>query len=109
MGAASDYLRQIGKPRLSSVELNCFIEHVAGETTKADRQASIDHLLRVVDLEPDQLVALAASSPVRQETGLQHSIQRYARSKEFEASQRAAENEPAWKTALNIIFSISPY
>ena len=100
MSAASNYLRELGKPRLDSAELDRFIAYVAAEAEKDERQGAIDHLLRVVDLTPDQVIHVAASTPVRGSVGLQLSVSRYARSKQFEAAQQSAANEPAWKKAI---------
>ena len=103
MGAASNYLRELGKPRLDSAELDRFISYVAAESEKDERQSAIDHLLRVMDLTPDQVVLVAASDPVRSAVGLQLSVRRYATSKQFEAAKQSAENEPTWKKALWIL------
>ena len=100
MGAASNYLRELGKPTLDSPELDRFISYVTAEAEKDERQGSIDHLLRVVDLTPDQVVHIAASDPVRGAVGLQLSVSRYARSKQFEAAKQSAANESAWTMAL---------
>jgi hypothetical protein len=108
MSAASTYLRELGKPRLDSTELDRFISYVAAEPEKDEMQGAIDHLLRVVDLTPDQVVLIAASDPVRKAVGLQLSIKRYARSKQFEAAQQAAANEPTWKKALLILGASLP-
>ena len=100
MGAASNYLRELGRPRLDSTELDRFMSYVAAESEKDERQAAVDHLLRVADLTPDQVVLLGASDPVRGAAGLQLSIRRYAMSKQFEAAQQSAMNESEWKKAL---------
>ena len=108
MGPASNYLRELGKPRLDSAELDRFIAYVAAEAEKDERQGAIDHLLRVVDLAPDQVVHIAASAAVRGAVGLQLSVSRYARSKQFEAAQQSAANERAWKKALLTLGAILP-
>jgi len=100
MNAASNYLHELGKPHLDSTELERFISYVAAESEKDERQRAVDHLLRVVDLTPEQVVLIGASDPVRKEVGLQLSMKRYAMSKQFEAAQHAAANEPTWKKAL---------
>jgi len=108
MGAASDYLRDLGKPRLDPTELDRFISYVAAESDKDERQGDVDHLLRVVDLTPDQVMLIAASDPVRRAVGLQLSVKRYATSKQFEAAQQSAANEPTWKKALLLLGAVFP-
>src|SRR3954470_14013416 len=108
MGAASTYLCELGKPSLDSTELDRFISYVAAEPGKDEVQRAIDHLLRVADLTPDQVVLIASSDPVRKAVGTQLSITRYARSKQFEAAQQAAANEPTWKKALLILGASLP-
>jgi len=108
MGAASNYLRELGKPRLDSMELDRFISYVAAESEKDERQVAVDHLLRVVDLTPGQVIHIAASAPVREAVGLQLSVSRYARSKQFEAAQQSAANEATWKKALLTLGVVLP-
>jgi len=108
MGAASAYLRELGKPRLDSTELDRFLSCIAAESEKDERQAALDHLLRIVDLTPDQVIHIAASAPVRGAVGLQLAISRYARSKEFEAAQQSAPNEATWKKVLLSLGAILP-
>jgi hypothetical protein len=108
MGAASNYLRELGKPRLDSTELDRFISYVAAESEKDERLGAVDHLLRVADLTPEQVIHIAESAPVRGAVGLQLSVSRYARSKQFEAAQQSAANEPAWKQALLSLGLILP-
>ena len=108
MGAASKYLRELGKPRLDATELERFMSHVAAESEKDERQGDLDHLLRVVELTPAQVVSIAASDPVRKSVGLQLSVKRYATSKQFQAAQQSAENEPAWKNALLFLGAALP-
>jgi hypothetical protein len=108
VGAASNYLRELGKPRLDSTELDRFIAHVVAAPENDERQGAVDHLLRVVDLTPAQVVHIAASAPVRGTVGLQLSVSRYARSKQFEAAQQSAANESAWKKAILSIGVLLP-
>ena len=108
MGAASNYLRELGKPRLDSTELDRFISYVSAESEKDERQRAVDHLLRVVDLTPEQVIHIAGSAPVRVAVGLQLSVGRYARSKQFEAAQQSAANEPAWKKVLLSLGAVLP-
>ena len=108
MSVASNYLRELSKSRLDSTELDLFISYVAAETEKDERQGAIDHLLRVVDLTPDQVIHIATSTLVRGAVGLQLSVSRYARSKQFEAAQQSAANEPAWKKAVLSLGAILP-
>ena len=103
MGTASNYLRDLGKSRLDSAELDRFLTHVAAESEKVDRQLAVDHLLRVADLTPDQVLLLSASGPVRGAVGLQHSVKRYATAKQYEAAQQAAANESEWKKLVLIL------
>jgi hypothetical protein len=93
----------LGKAHLDSGEVAHFASQLALEVGKDDRQATIDHLLRVVDLTPDQLLLIARSESVANVVGLQHSIVRYARSKQFEAARQSAVEEPAWKYALTLL------
>jgi hypothetical protein len=108
VGAASNYLRELGKPRLDPAELDRFISYVAATTEKDERQCAVDHLLRVADLTPAQVMLIGASEPVRTTVGLQLSIRRYATSKQFEAAQQAAANAPAWKDALVLLGAVLP-
>jgi hypothetical protein len=108
MGAASNYLRELGKPRLDSTELDRFISYVAAESEKSERQGALDHLLQVVDLTPDQVMQIAASDLVRGAVGLQLSVGRYARSKQFAAEQQSAANETEWKKAILSLGLILP-
>ena len=108
MNAASNYLRELGKPNLDPSELDRFISQVAGEAEADVRQSAVDHLLRVVDLTPEQVMQIAASDPVRKGIGLQLSVRRYASAKQFEAAQRSAANETAWKQVLLFIGAAIP-
>jgi hypothetical protein len=108
MNAASDYLRELGKQRLDSTELDRFLSYVAAEPEKDARQRAVDHLLRLVDLTPDQVMHVAASDPVRKGVGLQLSVRRYVTSRQFEEAQRSAENEAAWKKALMLLGTAIP-
>jgi hypothetical protein len=93
---------------MDSSELARFIAHIASDSNKEERQAAIDHLLRVVDLTPDQVQILAASGPVHRVVGLQLSIRRYATSKQFEAARQAAANETAWQRTLDFLAAVIP-
>jgi hypothetical protein len=108
VGAASNYLRELGKPHLEPAELDRFIAYVAASSDKDERQGAVDHLLRVIDLTPAQVILIAASDPVRREVGLQLSVRRYATSKQFEAAQQSAANAPAWKDALLFLGAALP-
>ena len=105
MGAASDYLRGLGKEHLDSDELSHFVSQLLSERGKDERQAALDHLLRVVHLTPEQVLHLAASEPFVAAVGLQHSILLYARSKQYEAARQSARDEPAWLWALTVLGS----
>lgn len=103
MAAVSNYLRELGKPHLDPEELDRFLSYVAAEPEKDARQGAVDHLMRVVELTPDQVVHIAASDPVRREVGLQHSVRRYATSKQLEAARQSGANESVWKNVLLIL------
>jgi hypothetical protein len=79
MAAASRYLSDLGKASLDSTELAHFIALMSEARGKDERQAAIDHLLRIVDLTADQVATLAVSEPVVNAAGLQLSVRRYAR------------------------------
>jgi hypothetical protein len=104
MGAASEYLRALAKAHLEPDELSRFVACVADEPEKNERQAAVDHLLRVVDLTPNQVVALASTEIVRRELGLQLSVRRYAASKQYEAGRLPEGKESMWKM-VNDLFS----
>jgi len=108
MGAASNYLSELGKPVLDSTELDRLMSYVAAESEKDERQRALDHLLRVANLTAEQLILIAASGPVREAVGLQLSVRRYAMSKQYEAAQQSAANEPAWKKALLFLGAVLP-
>jgi hypothetical protein len=107
VGAASKYLRGLGKVRLDSGELERFMEHVAGELEKDEQQRALDYLLAVADSGPEQVMYVGKSDPVLRSLGLQLSVRRYAISKEFDAAQREAANESDWKKILLSLGSLS--
>jgi sugar phosphate isomerase/epimerase len=108
VSATTEYLQQLGKSQLAISELTIFIGHLNVEPDKSQRQAAFDHLLRVVELTPEQVLQLAESELVREAIGLQLSLRRYATSKDFEAARQAAANEPTWRKVLETLFAGLP-
>jgi hypothetical protein len=108
VGAASDYLRSLGKTHLDSGELAHFVQQLSAEPDKEGRQAAIDHLLRIAQLTAEQVLAIASCEPVRNAVGLQHSIVRYARARQFEAARESATEVPAWQFALAVLTGWAP-
>jgi hypothetical protein len=99
VSAASSYVRDLEKSRLDSDEVARFIALLTAEDGKDERQYAVDYLLRVTQLTREQVVSLFTSAPVANAVGLQHSILRYARTKQVE-SDRVAEDDPIWVSIL---------
>ena len=89
-------------------EFSALLELISGEPTPADRQSSVEHLIRVVCLSPEQTIALWRSPLVRDSISLQLVVKRFAREQEYIAERNEFAARSEWQKDLELLAAISP-
>ena len=102
--SASEYLRSLGKTEVSPMELEKFIAELDSQDP-ASREEALAFLLRTVQLGPEQVITLAAATPVRATLALQLQLKRYTRARQYTASHEAESKRLAsgWAKAAEFV------
>jgi len=101
-----DYLVKLHKSKLSDAELEEFISFLSEETKKINRKESLEYLLRVVELTPDQIINLLKKDLIKNSIYLQYPIKKYISVRHYQAAEAKSENESPWMTALLLLGTI---
>ena len=105
MGTPTEYLQALRSDHLLDAELAEFERLLAGECEPQMQVQALEHLLRAVHLQPEQVVSLARSQVVRERSGLQLALTRYARSQQYRSSHSTEQARLAsrWAEASDLI------
>lgn len=107
MGTPSAFLGTLNAESISQAELETFVTLLGAVGAAQERHDAFQHLLRKVPLNPQQVVTLAKSQPVREDVGLQLALKRYIRARQFAASHAAeqARLSSKWGVAADIVMA----
>jgi hypothetical protein len=107
MTSASAYIGGgLGATTISDLELEHFMRLLSAEPSKASQQSAFDHLLQKIVVTPEQALTLAKCEPTKRSVGLQHSLKRYARSREFAAANAAHAYRSKWNDVTDLLMSL---
>ena len=101
---ACEYLRSLDKTVVSPAELQRFIAELAAQDP-GSREEALAHLLRTVQLSPEEVITLSKAPPVRTALGLQLQLKRYTRARQYAASHAAESKRLAsgWAKAAEFV------
>ena len=97
---------KLNKSELSDSELEEFINFVSEETDKVNRKESLEHLPRVIELTPDQIIKLLKNNLIKNSIDSQSPIKKYVSIRHYRAAEIKSENESAWMPALLLLATI---
>ena len=88
---------------------DALLARIGAEPGAAERQAAVEHVLRVVLISPAQVVVLAKSATVRDSIGLQLVVKRFVREREYEAERKRYAERSEWKKVAEVILAFTPF
>ena len=68
--------------------------------------SSVEHLLRVIELKPNQIVNLLENEPVKSSIALQYPIKKYVSIRHYKEAEKKSENESPWVTVMLLMASM---
>jgi hypothetical protein len=100
MQTSSQFLNSLGSDHIQPSQLSEFEHLVCAIPDLQARRDAVHYLLRIVRLDPDQVVLLARWRAVQEDLDLQLALKRHIRSQEYSASQQAEQMRLASKWAV---------
>ena len=97
-----------GKPVTDS-EFGLLLERMGAERDATARGTAVEHILGVIPVTPQQVVALARTATVRDSIGLQLVLKRFARDREFIAERERYAQRTEWQQAREWLSVLWPF
>ena len=100
MKEPSSFLSSLNKTEMSDDELNVYVNLLANVKSKNEQINAVEHLLRVIELTPNQIIGLLENEPVKNSIALKYPIKKYVSIRHYKEAEQKSENESLWMTAL---------
>jgi hypothetical protein len=107
--ASSLLLSHVKEGVLSDEDFSQFLKLAEALPVSSTRQAAIEHLLRIVHLNPSQVQLLAHTEILQDNPSLQLTLKRYVRVQEYASAREGYENRSKWTKIAEFLMMLSPF